>query len=187
MFNPSPLLVKRCGRESDSSVTFAARRGRRNRCLYSAWQLQTRSVTKPKAGVVMQASRRHEFYRGQKEFHSTLGADQKNCALLAGFKLPFRFSHMNGTKQQRQDSQNRSQPSNKQNDKLKEGNDSHEDTDHFSESTSHDSPFAVHSRSRRAYAWCVCTRVGPDGFRSCSATGRRLSQLKHRRGGFCAF
>jgi hypothetical protein len=45
----------------------------------------------------MQASRRHEFYRGQKEFHSTLGADQKNCALLAGFKLPFRFSHMNGT------------------------------------------------------------------------------------------
>jgi hypothetical protein len=45
----------------------------------------------------MQAARRHEFYRGQKEFHSTLGAAQRNCALLAGFKRAFRFSHMNGT------------------------------------------------------------------------------------------
>jgi len=44
-----------------------------------------------------QAARRREFYHGQKEFRSTPGTDQKNCALLAGFKRAFRFSHMNGT------------------------------------------------------------------------------------------
>src|SRR5262245_52635817 len=66
----------------------------------------------------------------------------------------------------------------------KERNDNHENTSYLSEFTSHDSPFSVHSHSRRAYAWCVC--ACPEGGSGKSAARRRLSQPQHCRGGFCA-
>ena len=61
-----------------------------------------------------------------------------------------------------------------------ERNDSHENSNHLF--TSHHFPFPVRFHSRRAYAWCVCTCVGPEDFRGCSGARRRLSRRQYRRG-----
>ena len=134
-----------------------------------------------------QSGRRHTGCSTPRILPRTEGISQharrrsKNCALLAGFKRAFRFSHMNGTNNRGRTTKTEANPQTSKNDKLKEANDSHEDTDHFSPFTSHDSPFTIRYHSHRAYAWCVCTCFGPDGFRSCSGTRWRLSRRQYRR------
>src|SRR5215470_12059663 len=66
----------------------------------------------------------------------------------------------------------------------KERNDDHENRNRFQHCTSHHSPFTIRFHSHRTCAWhpCAC----PEGGSGKSATGRRLSQPQHCRGGFCA-